>query len=650
MNTTNAADSLKAKILKYNEEYRKGTPLISDYEFDRLLDEYKELTEADPSLYKTLRETLFERGGKIKHPFIMGSLEKIKAEDENSVTEWAAKNVDENYLVMAKIDGISCRLKYKNGELVEAATRGDGYFGEDILDKVEQLEIPKFINQLLYVPECNIRGELVITEEDFPILNEESNNKFKNSRNATAGIINRKSDPENYIKYVSFFAYEIMNCEYSRFKQLNLLDGWRFNVVDSKVIDKNDINNNTLLNIYETLLNKVQYGIDGLVVCPYDYTNENKKIPDHMIAFKTNTLKATAKVIDVDWGVPSKDGKLTPVISISPVELGGSVIQNVTAYNAEWLKCSHIHYGSDVVIMKSGDIIPKIVEVVPPSKDDKVKVLVDIEIPEVCPTCKATLKYDGVDLVCPNTSCPSRTLEQAYQFVKKLGIKNVAKKTLNNIGLNSIELLLDETQWTCTQPSIKKFYKELKEKLYSASLKKLISCCNFIGLSDISINKIWDVVADYIPQTPTPYMDYYKELRTKLMGNLPKGIGINTAYVFLYSIHNNLELVWPIVTSKEYSPIVDKKNNIETIGSIVFTGALNTLSRKEATTLAEKAGYKVLSAVNSTLTYLVSNDKLSNSSKTKKAKEFNIPIISEDEFLQLIKGKDTTVESSLDNL
>lgn len=644
----NTEQLLCDKILFYNNQYRKGTPKISDIEYDNMLEKYKTITSYNPQLYLDLRTKLFEDGGKIKHPYLMGSLEKIKAEDESSSIEWSAKNIADKYLVMAKIDGISCRLKYEYGTLVEAATRGDGKFGEDILEKIKLIKnIPYYISSFKNIHECNIRGELVITDSDFNMLNEISDNKFKNSRNATAGIINRKKDI-GYIKYVSFFAYEIMNSSDNRVNQLTTLAA-SFDIVNYNMLDSNNLNNANLMDYYNELLHICPYTIDGLVMCADTYTGENELIPDGMIAFKANMLKGTSTVIDVDWGTPSKDGKLIPVISIVPIELGGSVIQRVTAYNAEWLKTSNLKYGSDVVIMKSGDVIPKIIEIIN-SESSNDKTLIDIEWPEECPCCGTPTIMVGVDCVCPNSECQNRTQEQAFLFIKKLGIKNIAKKTLINIELNSIEDVLDETKYVYNTPSIKKFYNELTQLLYSTDFGKLLSCCNFNGISDKTFNKLWEVIENDVPMTPGVTEDYINIIKQKLISNLPKGIGMASVNAFINSLDRNLNMIWKITSSDMYNPIKKVSSNSQIIGSVCFTGSLNTMSRNEASAKAEIAGYKVLSGVTNKLTYLVTNDRNSNSSKNKKARELGIKVISEAEFLEIIKGKDVTVESSIDLL
>lgn len=650
MNIELERNELHDKILYYNQVYRLGKPEISDAEYDALLDQYSYITRDTPELYTKLREKLFEAAGKIVHPFIMGSLEKIKAEEDNSVKNWISKHPANEYLVMAKIDGISCRLKYSYGNLVEAATRGDGEYGEDILNKVKLIKnIPVYINALKNTKECNIRGELVITKQDFNLLNEATEGKFKNSRNATAGIINRKHDVE-YIKYVSFFAYEIMGSSTERrLNQLRTLRTYTFDVVEYSVFNETTINNIELLEYYNSIVSVENYDVDGLVLCAVDYYGENIKIPDNMVAFKANMLKAVSTVVDVDWGTPSKDGKLIPVIEIVPVELGGSYIQRVTAYNAEWIKTSKLKYGSDVVIMKSGDIIPKIVDIIETAPTLN-KLLVDIEFPEVCPICDHPIEMKGVDCICPNPHCIGRTSEQAFLFVKKLGIKNVAKKTLENIGLTSIDKLLDSSNWTNNNPSIVKFYGTLKNKIYTYPVGKLLSCCNFTGISDTIFNKIWEVIENDIPECPVDSSEYVPIIYNKLIENLPRGVGETTVDSFIANLHTNMCMIWPIITSEYYNPSVGNKSNTVIIGSVCFTGSLNTMSRSEASELAEKAGYKVLGGVTQKLTYLVTNDVYSNSSKNKKAKEYNITIINEQQFLELVKNKDVTVESSIDLL
>lgn len=367
MTTETYVESLKQQILRANAAYRDGVPIMSDAAFDELCDQYK-ASVTSPE-WKSFRDSLHEAAGKVKHPFIMGSLDKIKADDEEALRKFVSGIKDSVGLhISAKVDGISCRLHYDDGELVEAATRGDGYFGQAITQKIKTLSsIPK---QLPDEFTGDIRGELVIYNEDF---NEENFPGFANPRNATAGIINRKETTnEKQLACIKFVAYSILGDEYTKGDQFVLLEKLGFETPEAIIIMKNDIADLLKNDIgyfgkaVEILAEQSPYEIDGVVVSGFEYRNENEYRPDAQIAVKINQQKAVTKLIDIEWQGPSKDGRFVPVAVLEPVEIAGTVVSKASLHNADFLlNCENLKYGATVVVCKRGDIIPQIDEVLP---------------------------------------------------------------------------------------------------------------------------------------------------------------------------------------------------------------------------------------------------------------------------------------------
>lgn len=646
---------LKTLIKHYNKLYREGKPVITDQQYDDLLDEYKLTVSIDE--YNVFRESLFEEKGKIKHPYVMGSLSKLKAEDQTSIKDWIVKHNLQNtkFLVMAKIDGMSCRLHYHNGKFVSATTRGDGEFGEDVTDKVKTL-VPSNID--LQFGDVDIRGELVITKPNFEKI-KQIDSSFKNPRNTVVGIINRKDD-DSFLQYVSFYAYEIMgNIVSYRHQQLvDLISVFsQANVVKfiSDVEYSSFSNNDFALEVYSKLTNDCPYEIDGLVICPMEYVSENKRIPDKMVAFKTNAMAETTTLIDIDWGMPSKDGRMIPVAYIEPIELGGATISRVTCYNALWVKTSNLKYGSIVKVLKSGDIIPKIVEFVGEVSGAK-----PIDFPEVCPICGSQLAWKGVDLVCNNPNCLGKTSKHAEQFIKKLGVKNVSLKTLQKIGLTSIKDIVEfnpENKWDkAITPSIIKFYEELSNILRHSSIKKLLSCCNFPGISDKIFDKIWENIPNEFVQAlqranAQTYSGVIQDIRALLPYKNIKGIGEASLGTFCKFLLPNYELIMGVKDMPGYSPLKDSANLISSTGeSICFTGNLESMSRNIASEKAKEIGLTVVNGVNKNTTYLVMANPNSMTSKAKRAREFGTKILSEEDFLNMIKGNRLDESITLEDL
>lgn len=353
---------LKQKILSANKAYREGNPTMSDSEFDSLCESLqKQIPEND---FKAFRQTLFEKSGKIVHPYPMGSLAKFKYEEPENVCAWINEHVDNALNVSAKVDGISCRLHYSNGKLESGTTRGDGTKGEDITDKIRFV---KKIPSVIDVPgEVDIRGELVILSEDFEALS----NDFANPRNATAGIMNRKDWNEKQIACVTFVAYTIFGDKFTKKEQFEVLERNSFFVAWHKSFSIAELQIKTarsFKNFNEELRGYVKqfypYGTDGLVLSDDDYRNEAVLIPENQIAFKVNESAAETQVIDIDWSGPSKDGKFVPICIIDPVEIAGTIVSKCSLYNIDFITKNDVRPGTYVTICKFGEIIPGIIKV-----------------------------------------------------------------------------------------------------------------------------------------------------------------------------------------------------------------------------------------------------------------------------------------------
>ena len=230
---------LIAKVVEANSKYREGIPIMTDQEYDDLLDQLKGMM--DESKFEELMSTLNEGSietnsdGKVKHPFILGSMTKIKAEEPVEVKKWIGENIKTKMSISAKVDGISCRATYKNGVLVGIYSRGDGYFGMDFTPKAKYIKcLPDKLN-------CNfsgdVRGELVCFKSDFESIKD----KYANPRNFVAGCLNRKEFNEEEVSLVTFVPYTIFSDSYTKIEQFMLLSKMGFRVVDNISIPESDI-------------------------------------------------------------------------------------------------------------------------------------------------------------------------------------------------------------------------------------------------------------------------------------------------------------------------------------------------------------------------------------------------------------------------
>lgn len=361
--------AIKNKIVEANAAYRVGNPILSDQEYDDLLDLLKPTMSEDEyeEFISSLNEGVVERNidGKIKHPFCLGSLDKLKAEEPETVKSWIQKNIVGKMSVSAKVDGISSRAEYRNGKLVSLTTRGDGYFGQDITPKAKYIK--GLLSEIPYGVWDNftgsIRGELVILKEDFEVVKD----KYANPRNACAGICNRKDGDKKFneaeARLVSFVPYIILGNQYAKEEQFGFLEDAGFNAAWNVLVDKKDIDDNIVDWLFKTAQNELPYETDGLVICDSEWRNEDKYRPDGCKAFKINQGVGMTKLIGIDWGTPSANGKFTPVGLLEPIQLCGTTVKRVTLNNITWIEKMGIEIGKTVKVLKSGEIIPKIIEV-----------------------------------------------------------------------------------------------------------------------------------------------------------------------------------------------------------------------------------------------------------------------------------------------
>lgn len=633
-------EDLKKQILAANHAYRDGSPIMSDQAFDSLCEKLEVFIDRDE--YSAFRDSLHEDIGKVKHPFIMGSLDKLQFEKPDEVVSFV-KSLSGKTSISAKVDGISSRASYKDGHLMSLTTRGDGNFGIDITDKAQYInglphELVSNMSNDTIVEDFEIRGELVILKDDFIKLNEDTNGKFANARNACAGIMNRKEWSKNEVKFITFVPYTILGNEYDKHDQFKILESiegmkpaWNIEL-DVNGID--DIPHK----LFELASQDFLYTTDGLVICATSYKNEDKYRPAMMRAFKINQQIGETKLVDVVWEGPSKDGVMCPVGLVDPIELGGATISRVTLHNLDIIDELGLMYGSKILLKRSGDVIPHIEKVI--ENDSHCS---KIALPFECPCCGSKLVRDGVNMRCMNKECADQVVHRLAMFIKKCGVKSASDATLKNFGITSFEKLVSFVP-DKKYKSETKLHNELYAKVFSQSKEKLLGAMNFVGLSETLIDKI---VSHYGYELVSS-----SNFKDEAFKSLPNGIGEITLQKFIDGLPEALAQVNMVINDVRWHWSGDGldasrvKSSIK--GSICVTGSLKFGSRNKFLEFAREHGYESKSGVSKGLTYLITNDTKSGSSKNRKARELGVEVISEDEFMKLVN--DSTVESSLCDL
>lgn len=613
-------EELKQKIIDANKSYRFGDAAISDVEFDALVEQYQKLVPEDE--FNEFRNSLNEgtlSGSKVKHKFIMGSLDKIKNTDAVSFDKFLKEHISTKLNISAKVDGISSVAKYVNGKLVSLASRGDGYEGTDFTDKAPYIKgLPVKIK---HEDTIYIRGELVIySNEDL--------GTDTNYRNVCAGIMNRKEWTKEDVSHISFVPYTILGDEYTKDEQFKLLEDLGFNAawhrniaVGTDVFEAKDL----LDELTNDAKLKHLYDCDGLVLTDANAKNEiDSYRPKNAKAFKINELTAITKVIDIDWEGPSKDGFLNPVYILEPVELGGATIARASAANLDKIAELGVKYGSTVEITKANDIIPHVDRVIDSTN------AVDIELPTECPCCGSKLVRDGINLRCINKNCKDQVIFKIMHFIKKLGVKNCSFATLDNLGIHSFGALVKFTPNKKYKTEVK-LYEELNSKVFTKSKQELLAAMNFCGVGETIVNKIVDFYG-------------YENVEKQNFIGYPSGVGESFLSKFKEDIIENLGYVNMFTHNSRYNFSKIAQDSAESCQrnkngqSVCFTGKLFTMTRGEASKKAEAAGFEVKGGVNKGLTYLVTNNIESGSSKARKAKELGTKVINEQEFLKLVSN------------
>ncbi len=659
----------KIKNLKKHNQlyYAKEKPQISDKEYDELkksiLDlekKYKYLNHQD-SPSKSVGYKPSRNFKKKEHKVPMLSLSNIfNREDlinfEKKIKNYLNLNPNYNfeYSVEPKIDGISASLTYKNGNLETGLSRGDGYEGELITENLKTIkDIPKKILTMDFPENIEIRGEVYIEKKDFNNLKD----KFANPRNAASGSLRQKESSETKKIPLKFIAYTFGFFEKNNFNTqsefLKSLKKWGFKTSDfNNVISKVD----DLIDNHQKFENKryeLEYDVDGLVYKINDLNLQNRlgfvgNAPRWAAAHKFSAASSFSKIINIEVQV-GRTGALTPVAKIEPVNIGGVIVSNATLHNEDEINKKDIRIGDIVKVERAGDVIPHVVSVDFNKRNSK---LTKYKFPDKCPSCgskvekefnKQTKKYDAVKR-CSSDGfrCEKIAIEKIKHFVSKdaLNIEGLGKKVIEKFWEKKI-IRFPQDIFKLDFKKIENLegwgLQSISNLKFSIKNSKKISLNKFIF--SLGIRHIGQENAKLIAknlQKKNNFIEIDKNYNFDSFKNID-GIGeiqISSLKKF-FSINENLKAV------KDLSTFLNIQNEITNDSgkfknlSFMITGKLEKMSRAEAKTIIEKNSGKILSSVNKKLNYLIVGDKPTNK-KVNQAKDYNIKIINQEEFNQLL--------------
>ncbi|MCK9369283.1 helix-hairpin-helix domain-containing protein [Candidatus Dojkabacteria bacterium] len=596
------------EFLKHCDDvyYNTGEILVSDSKYDEIKDTLRILFTDDP-YFKTVGAP--DVKGDFDLPYILGSLNKVKA--NGSLVKWIDDEKIESLACSVKLDGVSLYVKFTDGKCSLASTRGDGYKGKIVTDKITKI-CPVIEHSGILETRC----EAVMTTEKALELG------YKNARNAVSGIIN-SSDGEN-IEYITLVFYHVFNHQfiyYSRhieflkkYKTLLIPYEFSFHVNDPDIEDE-------LKAIYLELKSKYPFEIDGLVVAnENDATIGEDYYPKNIAAFKVNAeaIKATVKL--VVWGV-GRTGKMTPVVYIEPVNISGSTISKATGFNAKFIEANQISPGAVIGLQKSGDVIPFITECF--------EVGEYFRLPTHCPYCDSILEYSktGIDLFCVNENCSEKNLYKVEHFLLSHGVEEITYTTLQNLGINTICGLYDLTEGFIAElegfgeKRAKQIINEIKKTLDTTPDKLLMS----FGIAGVGNTLSKTLMGKYTLE------ELYKISKDDLC--LIDGIG----EVLAKNIREGMDDNWLLYMFLIGAGLIFKCTSSDKFKGMSFalTGK-SEMKRSDIESLINDNGGIVKSMSKST-SYLVTDDPGGNSSKNQKARTFGTNIISYNELLEMVK-------------
>ncbi len=649
-------------ILEYHARkyYDEDSPEISDFEYDMMMNELKNLEKEFPefvtedSLTQKVGGTVKEGFEKVEHEVPLQSLQDVFDYQEIYAFDKRMKKAAEEfkkpleYVVETKIDGLSVSLEYKKGILIRGATRGNGLIGEDITNNVKTIKtIPQKLTENI---DITVRGEVFISKKDFEKLNEEreilEEPLFANARNAAAGSLRQLDSKETEKRPLDIYCFNVQKSEKdfeTHYNSLEYLEKLGFNV--NPVRKKCETVQQVIKAIEEIGDNRenLSFGIDGAVIKVDNLELRQKigttfKVPKWAIAYKYPPEKKSTILKDIVCQV-GRTGAITPMAILEPVKVAGSTISKTTLHNEDFIKERDIKIGDTVVIQKAGDVIPEVVEVVQRKRTGNER---EFKMPDRCPVCGGLVVREEGEAIarCIGIECPAKLLRSIVHFASKSGMEikglgyAIIEELVNRGLINNIADIyyLTKEDLKSLKKNGDKFAQNLIDSIAKSKENELNKLISALGIRHIgskaakilakkytTIDKLMNASSDslYVTEdigevSAQSVREFFMQEQTIDLINRLKQAGVN------------------MIEHKE-EPVDDR------FAGKVFalTGTLENYSREEASKIIESYEGKVSSTVSKKTNYVLAGEEAG--SKLTKAEKLGIQILTEDEFKEMIK-------------
>ena len=650
---------LVALLNKYSYDYYvEDNPQISDTEYDTLYKQLEKLEQEYPEFIldnsptQRVGDRVLDEFEKVIHKVPMLSLSNtFSIEDLRDFDSRISKLSSDDsieYICELKIDGLAISINYENGKLVSAATRGDGMVGENVTENIKTIfSIPKTLKTK---KSFEVRGEVYLPKKSFELLNKEreENNEvlFANPRNAAAGSLRQLDSKITAKRRLSAFIYSVVGDENINSQKMALTvaadvglpvnPNFKLCKTIDEVVD--------YIMYWEEHKQDLPYEIDGIVIKVNSYSlqeeiGSTQKSPRWATAYKFPEEELATKLLDIELSV-GRTGIITPVAVLNPINISGSTVSKASLHNKDIIDELDIHIGDMVVVKKAGEIIPKVVRVVEELRLANSEKYI---MPNICPSCKSkTFTKEGDPFTrCLNSDCPEQNIRKIIHFASRealniegLGDKVVATLYEKGIIKHTIDLFsLDRNKLVELERMGDKSVDNLLNAIENSKQSSLDKVIFALGILNVG-KKAGKILAEYYKNLT----NFSKATVDELL-ELPD-IGLITAesIVDYLSNDNNLRFINELIEigmNSQYE-IQDKNtDNIFSGKTIVLTGKLVELTRNEAKEYLERFGAKVTGSVTSKTDYVIAGEKAG--SKLAKAEQLGIQVLSEDEFIDIMK-------------
>lgn len=654
---------LREQVEYYAKKYYDDDkPEISDFEYDMLMVELRNL-ENDYPEFKTTDSLTQKVGGHVKegfekvtHEVPLQSLQDVFSIEEveeyvNKIEQKAEENEINNrkYVVETKIDGLSAALEYKQGKFIRGATRGNGLVGEDITQNLKTIKtIPMELKEKI---DITVRGEVFISKQDFEKMNQEREENeeelFANARNAAAGSLRQLDSKITEKRPLDIYIFNVQKIDgkefNSHFEELEYLAKLGFNVNPVR------IECSTIEEIEKAIQKigdereKLTFGIDGAVVKVDDLKfreilGTTAKTPRWAIAYKYPPEKKETILKDIVCQV-GRTGVITPMAILEPVKVAGSTISRTTLHNEDFIKEKGLKIGDTVVIQKAGDVIPEIVEVKEKKRKGEEK---EFQMPQQCPVCGApTAREEGEAAIrCTGIECPAKLFRNLVHFVSREAMN------IDGLGENIIGQLLDKElikniadiyslsfeDIASLKKNGTKFAQNLVDSINKSKENDLYRLITGLGIRNVGV-KVSKILARKYKTIENIMKATSEELA--MIDDIGPIVANNIQEFFLQEQTQDLieKLKKSGVNTKSLEEEVEDTRFEGKV--FVLTGSLEKFTRGEASNIIEKFGGKTSTTVSKKTDYVIAGEEAG--SKLTKAQSLRVTILSEDEFLKMIK-------------